>query len=70
MGRETIEMSIFARCHFCSEIIVAERTPPSAEECWCGRSGNDTQPKNDNYFDVVMRARRPSRRRARRRRIA
>jgi len=67
MWRETIETGTFARCHFCSEIIIAEQTPPSADRCWCGKRVVDTQPMNDNYFDEVMRVRRPSRRTARRR---
>jgi hypothetical protein len=66
MWRETIETSTFARCHFCSEIIVAERTPAIAQQCGeCGDGGSYAQPMNDNYFDVVMRVRRPARRSAR-----
>ena len=59
MWRETIETSTFARCHFCSEIIVAEPTPAIAQQCdGCGDGGAHAQPMNDNYFDVVMRVRR------------
>jgi hypothetical protein len=65
MWRENIETSTFARCHFCSEIIVAERTPATAQQCECGDGGAHLQPMNDNYFDVVMRVRRPARRTAR-----
>ncbi|MGZ8371644.1 MAG: hypothetical protein ACXW3G_01785 [Rhodoplanes sp.] len=62
MWRETIETSTFARCHFCSEIIVAEPTPAIAQQCdGCGDGGAHAQPMNDNYFDVVMRVRRPAR---------
>jgi hypothetical protein len=71
MWRETIETSTFGRCHFCSEIIVAERTSPITQQCdWCGGDGMHAQPMNDDYFDVVMRVRRSVRRAARPRRAA
>ena len=71
MRRETIETSYFARCHFCSEIIVAEKAVPSDHDCgWCGKPALYSRPLNDNYFDFVMRARRPARRSGRSRRAA
>jgi hypothetical protein len=64
MWRETIETSSFARCGFCSEIIVAERASTPAQQCdWCAQGGV-RPPMNDNYFDVVMRVRAPLRKAA------
>jgi hypothetical protein len=63
MRRETIETSYFGRCCFCSEIIVAERHPPAGRECvWCSDVDVRSRPTNDNYFEVVMRVRKPTRR--------
>lgn len=63
MRRETIEMSYFARCHVCSELILAERAPPAGRDCGvCGTADLRSHQTNDNYFDVVMRVRRPHRR--------
>lgn len=71
MWRETIETGIFARCHFCSEIIVAEQTlPPTQERDWYGQGGICVRPSNDNSFHAVVRMRKPVRRATRPRRVA
>lgn len=71
MRRETIETSYFARCHFCSEIIVAERDVPSDHDCgWRGKPELYSRPLNDNRYEFLMRVRRPARRAVRSRRAA
>jgi hypothetical protein len=60
MRREAIEMSYFARCSFCSEIIIAERIRPTAD----GRSSHGAadlrkRPTNDNYLGAVIEFSRP-----------
>jgi hypothetical protein len=71
MRRETIETGFFARRHFCSEIIVAERTSPPTEECdWFEQDGMRVRPSNDNSFHAVIRMRKPVRRVTRPRHVA
>jgi hypothetical protein len=70
MPREMFEMNYFPRCNRCSELILAESGAPVGRECGaCGTLEAHSHPTNDNYFDVVMRVRRPHRR-ARGRRTA
>jgi hypothetical protein len=71
MWRETIETGNFARCHFCSEIIVAERTSSPMLECdWHRQGGMPARPSNDNSFHAVIPMRKPVRRITRSRRVA
>ncbi len=71
MWRETIETGISARCHFCSEIIVAERTSSPMLECdWHRQGGMPARPSNDNSFHAVIRMRKPVRRITQSRRVA
>ena len=56
MWRETIETGIFARRHFCSEIIVAEQTlPPTQERDWYGQGGICVRPCVAGLFRVSFR---------------
>jgi hypothetical protein len=52
MRRETIEMSYFATCGFCSEIIVAERIPMRGRKLG-GKGDRRSSPMNDNWFRVL-----------------
>lgn len=60
MRRETIEMSYFARCGFCSEIIVAELMPIGGRKL-----SNQMERMNDNRFRVMSQDK-PAPRRVRR----
>jgi hypothetical protein len=60
MRRETIEMSYFAKCGFCSEIIIAELTPVRGR-----KPGGKVNRMNDNRFRVMTQDQ-PAPRRARR----
>jgi hypothetical protein len=60
MQRETIEMSYFARCGFCSEIIVAERLPIGGLKL-----SGQTERLNDNRFRIMAQSK-PAQRRVRR----
>lgn len=58
MRRETIEMSYFAKCDFCSEIIVAELMPATGR-----RLSTRMDRMNDNRFRVMSQEKPASRRR-------
>lgn len=51
MRREAIEMSYFATCGFCSEIIVAELMPARGQKP-VGSAERHSFPVNDNLFRV------------------
>lgn len=58
MRHETIEMSYFAKCGFCSEIVVAERLPIQGRNLG-GKLGR----MNDNRFRMTVKSERATQRR-------